>query len=254
MRWAAPFAVVVLAVVVNAISWAGHDVRPWLGVDFLLFREFGQRWLDTGSMYLPSQFDGPYSVWWTYEVATTPSMYPPAAGPLFGLLALIPTPLAAALWWCFPVAVVAFALNRWRPAPWAWAVMAALFVLPAYGIMVIVGSSTMWAVALVALGLMYRWPAALILLKPTLAPFALVGIRDPRWWIVAVVIVVTTWSGGYLDVVRNGTDSGGLAYSLAAYPLMLLPVVAWLGRSELFQNVGVDGTIRFGQVAPFGTK
>lgn len=240
-RWFRPVAfgttavLLLLAAAVNATTWAGHDIGPWLGVDFALFREFGQRWLETGSMYLPSQLEGPYSVWWTYDKPTTPSIYPPAAGPLFGALALLPLQLAALAWWGVPIGILASALARWRPAPWSWPIMAALLVHPQLPITYIVGSSTMWAVALVALGLVYKGPAVLILLKPTFAPFALIGMRDWRWWAVAGVIGIVTLAGpwrDYLTVLTNGTDSGGFLYSLTAFPLMLVPVVAWLGRSR----------------------
>jgi hypothetical protein len=246
MRWLLVIAtglVLLLVAWVNAATWAGYDPSSWLGVDFRLFREFGSRWLETGSMYLPSQ-SAPYSVWWTYDVATTPSLYPPLMGPLFGLLALIPTPLAAALWWGVPVAVVVWVLARWRPAPWTWPLMALCFLHPMSPIAFLVGSSTMWAMALVALGLIYRWPAALLLLKPTLLPFALIGVRDRRWWIVAGVVAVTTIASPYLTVVANGTDSGGFLYSLPQYPLLLLPVVAWLGRSRVRDRTGIAAIVR----------
>lgn len=86
-----------------------------------------------------------------------------------------------------------------------------------------------------ALGLVYRWPAALILLKPSLLPFALIGIRDPRWWITAAVIAGVTFLGpwrDYITVIQNGADSGGPLYSIWQVPLMLIPIIAWIGRSD----------------------
>lgn len=239
-QWRKPFAasstlaIVAVAVVTNLLAWRGYDIGPWLGVDFHLFREFGQRWLETGSMYLPAQFAGPYSVWWSssFDPATTPAIYPPPMGPVFGVLALLPLPVAVVAWWGIPAAVLGWALVRWRPAPWTWPLLALPWVHPQYGIVVITGNTNLWAMALVALGLVYRWPAALVLVKPTLAPFALVGVRDRRWWLVAAVIGIWTVAGGYLTVIANGTDSGGFLYSLPVYPLLLLPVVAWLGRDH----------------------
>ena len=74
---------------------------------------------------------------------------------MFAILAWLPIPLAALAWWGIPIGVFAWALARWRPAPWTWPLMAALLIHPSFPITYITGSSTMWAVALVALGLIH---------------------------------------------------------------------------------------------------
>jgi uncharacterized membrane protein len=135
------------------------------------------------------------------------------------------------VWWIVPFAIVAYALVRWRPAPWTWPLLALCVAWPETLTGVLVGGTSMWIIALVAAGLLWHWPAALILLKPSVAPLALVGARDRRWWAVAFVIGIVSLPGlvEYLTVVGNAETD--LAYSLGAFPGMLLPAIAWAGRT-----------------------
>ena len=204
-------------------SWA-VDVRVWIAL--------GHRWLETGSLYAPFQLAGPYPANTFTDVAQTPGLYPPAAGPVFALVALLPTPLLA-LWWLVPIAILCSLVAHWRPAWWTWPLIAACLAWPQTLWQFIVGGTSMWMAALVAAGFVWPGVAALILLKPTLALFALIGIRNWRWWTIVAAITVLTLLGpwrDYLVAIVNGRDSGGLRYSLGHYPLMLIPVFAWLGR------------------------
>jgi len=180
------------------------------------------------------QLAGPYPLD-VQSIATVPGMYPPVAGPLFAPLSALPWPLAAAFWWGVPLGILGYALARWRPAPWSWGLMVLMFAHPATPLSFMVGSTTMWMAALVAGGLLCHWPPALILVKPTLLPFALIGIRHRSWWIAAGIVAVLTFLGpwrDYITVVLNGSASGGgIGYSLSSVPLMLVPVFAWLGRT-----------------------
>jgi len=89
--------------------------------------------------------------------------------------------------------------------------------------------------AAVALGTVIGWPSVLVLLKPTLAPFSLIGIRTRGWWVAAVALGVVSlamlpgWFD-YLTVMRN-FEGGSLMYSLDQYPLMVIPVIAWAARN-----------------------
>lgn len=244
-RWYRPamlglaVALLLLAVVstVAAYGVVTTDPRVRFGVDLDIMRELGRRWLTTGTMYLPYQLAGPYSIDATPDaLASTPALYPPPVGPVFGIVHLVPFGLMAVLWWTIPLAVIARSILSWRPRPWAWPLMAATLVHPMAAAQLMVGGTSLWIVAFTAAGLRYRWPAALILLKPTMAPFALVGIRDWRWWLVVVGIAAITLLGpwaDYIKVAQNASESGhGLLYSLAAYPMTLLPVAAWIGRSR----------------------
>ena len=225
-----------IAAISTSVAWQvvqAHELVIWYGIDLDIMRELGRRWLESGSIYLPYQLAGPYSLD-VRDIATVPGMYPPVAGPLFGPLSALPWPLAAAFWWGVPLGILGYALARWRPAPWAWGLMLLMFAHPATPLSFMVGSTTMWMAALVGGGFLWHWPSALILVKPTLLPFALIGIRHRSWWIAAAVVVVLTFLGpwrDYITVVFNGSASaGGIGYSVSSVPLMLVPVFAYLGR------------------------
>ena len=90
----------------------------------------------------------------------------------------------------------------------------------------------MWMVAAEAAGFLLGWPAVLVFLKPTLAPFALAGAWHRSWWIalglllLANLALLPLW-GQWVTVITN---SGlGAGYSLYQLPLMAVPFVAWLG-------------------------
>lgn len=230
--------VILVPMAIASARYADHavDVHPliWYGIDLEIMRELGSRWLASGSMYLPYQMAGHYATTVQLPLANTPALYPPAAGPVFGVVGLLPWPLAVVLWWGIPLGILAYAFARWRPAPIAWALMALMFVHPATPMAFMVGGTSMWAAALVAAGLLWHWPAALLLLKPTFLPFALIGIRHRSWWITAAGVVVLTLLGpwrDYIDVARNASD---IAYTLQAIPLLLVPVIAWLGSTRHF--------------------
>jgi hypothetical protein len=83
--------------------------------------------------------------------------------------------------------------------------------------------------AAVALGFAFRWAFVGVLLKPSLFPFALLGIRDRSWWIALAIVIVGSLPFGsmwldWITAVSNST--GGLFYSLQDVPILLLPVIA----------------------------
>lgn len=215
------------------VAWARYQTfasRGLVGVDLTLFSELGRRWVETGSQYAAFQF-APFS----YEqgaggtdVSVMPGLYPPLAGPVFAVVRLLP-PI---LWWA-PVVLVPLLL---RPRPWAWPLIALCLAWPATSASIIAGNTTMWITLLVALGLRYRWPAALILLKPTLAPLALVGIRSRWWWVALGVMGALTLAMlpellRYFEVLRN-VRGGSVLYSLGDLPMLLIPVVSRGSRSR----------------------
>ena len=203
------------------------DARVWIAL--------GHRWLETGSLYAPYQLTGPYPVLVTADISQTPGLYPPAAGPVFGLLSVLPTPLMA-LWWLVPIGILALLLTRWRPASWTWPLMAACLAWPGTFWQFVVGGTAMWTAALVAVAFVRPAVAALVLLKPTFAPFGLIGIRNGAWWVVAVALAVLNFAGAWRDypvAIINGGDPGWLAHSLGQFPLVLIPVFAWIGRRRI---------------------
>ena len=95
---------------------------------------------------------------------------------------------------------------------------------------------TIWIVAFVGLALRFAWPGALILLKPSLFPFALIGIRSRGWWLCALVLAIASLpflaETLIYPMVILDTQGGGLLYSALGIPLMLVPIVVWLGRTR----------------------
>jgi hypothetical protein len=204
----------------------------FFGRDLAIMRELGRRWLDTGTMYLPFQLAGPYSVGLTPNIADNPGLYPPAAAPLFAALSLVPLPVAVLAWWAIPALVIVVTIARWRPRPWTWPLIALCVAYPWTAMAVYAGNTALWATAFVALGLVWGWPSALVLLKPTLLPFALVGIRHRSWWVAVLLLGALTLLGpwrDYVSVARNAIE-GNVLYSANVYPLLAIPVIAWLGR------------------------
>ena len=139
--------------------------------------------------------------------------------------------------WTFiaiPVAILAWHIVAARPAPWTWPLIALGLTYPITLVHGGFANPTLWMAAFAALGLRFAWPGALILLKPSLLPFALIGIRSRGWWLVAggLAIASLPFLAETLIYPRVVLDAqgGGLLYSGLVIPLMLVPVVAWLGR------------------------
>jgi len=261
-RWYRPAMVGMTAVVVAAFvplaiaRWFAFAESGNLAFDLYAIQAFAQRYVDSGSMYLPSQLEGPFNpqpYWLPSD--ELPSMYPPHAIFLFAPFLVLPAPL----WWMVPLGVIAFALWRLRPAPWAWPILAiiALSLESVSGIYA--GSTTMWLVAFVAGGLMWGWPAVLVTIKPSLLPFAFIGMKGQSWWVAAVVLGVSPilmlgqWFA-YVTVVSNAQTS--LLYSLGSVPAMMLPVVAWAAscrrRPTNRPGPGVGGPLSVGEGAATG--
>lgn len=195
------------------------------GDDFTLYRDAAARWLAGGQFYPASQLAGP----WTISGGAI--LYPPVT-----LWLLAPfTVLPAALWWAIPALVVGWALWRLRPGALSWPVMAFLVGFSPLPAFVRAGNPMMWALAAMFAGCATVGPSVLVLLKPSLAPFALFGVWHRRWWL---------WAGGFalaclpfglmwLDWARSLLGSGGsLAYSYREVGPFLVPLVAWAGRQR----------------------
>lgn len=156
-------------------------------------------------------------------------LYPPVI-----LYLLVPfTVLPAPLWWAIPIGVTGWAVARLRPARWTWPLMALAFVYPRTGGMIWFGNPGMWIMMFVALGCLYRWPGALVLLKPSLAPFALIGIRSRGWWLVLGLLGVLSlpmlglWADYVATLVQWHLSP---IYSLPDAVPTAIPVLAALGR------------------------
>jgi len=213
--------------------WQGFDRMGLIGVDLEIYLGYAKRFVDTGSMYAANQLTGPYpgQPYVSGPIpADMPCLYPPTTMYLFAPFLVLPS----IAWWAVPLGVVGYVLHRLRPARWTWPLIVLPLVTPDFTAGIVTGNTLMWLVAAVAGGLVWGWPALLVLIKPFLAPFALIGARKRAWWIGIVLTValsvplVGDWIA-YPAVIANARD---IVYVPFGYvPMLLVPVVAWIGRN-----------------------
>jgi hypothetical protein len=199
--------------------------------DFGLYLDAASRWLAGGPYYPPEQLTGP-----VIDDGNR-ILYPPTTLWLFGPLALLPRGLAAILWWAFPIAALAHQVRHFRPRPIVWPFVAICLAWPPTLLTLLVWNSTPLFIGLFALGTIHRWPAALILLKPSVLPFALWGANRRSWWLASGVLVGLSLPFGplwleWIQVVRNSQQVGGILHSIDQFPIFLIPILVWLGRSR----------------------
>jgi len=228
----------VLGIVASNLTILPEVLNQW-GEDYRFFAGVGRRWLETGAFYNAHQLAGPYEARSAVDV-----VYPPLALYLFVPFAILP----AFLWWVIPLGTIVWHVWSSRPAWWAWPMMALIVLAPRSQSIIIWGNTGMWICAFIALGLRSAWASPLMLLKPTFAPFALIGIHRRAWWrglallIVASLALLPLWFD-YLSAMRNniGDWPPGFVYSLPDYLLAALPIVAWwagAGRPSGFPRLG----------------
>jgi hypothetical protein len=211
-----------------------------LGIDYRLMVAWAERFLATGQPYLPYQLAGPYVVG-DHVGADSPIMYPPTL-----LYLMVPFVwLPAILWWAIPLGVTGWAIWKLNPRPMVWPVLALLVAFPQTLWFVATGNPLMWFVAAAALGAYRGGWAALVVLKPTLAPFALLGVWRPSWWITlagigfASLALTELWVD-YLTIVGNTAANVAAGYNLNQWPAMMIPVLAWLGSQRHREVRGVQ--------------
>lgn len=197
-------------------------------IDYRIYMTATRAWMAGGPFYHPATITTPYQVF-----GSLPILYPPVALYLFAPFTLLP----AFLWWAVPFGLTAFALWRLRPAPWAWPIMLLLMQSGSIPALIWHGNPVMWVLACVALATVYGWTGPLALVKPSLLPFALVGVRRRSWWIALAVMVAISLPFGamwidWIRVILNGRGGGGIFYSIGEMPLLLVPLVAWLARQR----------------------
>ena len=197
-----------------------------VGIDYRTVIGAARSYLDGDGFYPAAQLAGPY------PRNAGPILYPPVSLWLFAPFVALP----AFLWWAIPVALTVWAFVRLRPSAAALAVVGLLLILPASQSPIIYGNPVMWLVPALAWGLMRGGWAVAILAKPSLAPFALAGVRRRGWWVGLALFVAaslpfgTMWFDWIVAVEHGGVP---LTHSLRQVPLMLIPLVAWLGRSRV---------------------
>jgi hypothetical protein len=199
-----------------------------VGKDVALYREAAARWTAGGPFYEPRQLAGPY------EVAHGDILYPPVALWLFAPVAVLPDLPALALWWGIPGLLTISVVARSDPRPIVWPLIALCLAWPTTPLKVWTGNPVIWSVAAMCVAIVWRGGAPFALLKPSLFPFALFGIRQRSWWIgLAILVAISVPFGSmWLDWVTAVANSrgGGLLYSALEAPMLAIPLVAWAGR------------------------
>jgi hypothetical protein len=214
--------------------WLVFDRMGLIGVDLDIYVGYAKRFFDTGSMYAVNQLSGPYpgQPYVSGPIpADMPCLYPPTTIYPFAPFLVLPS----ILWWMVPLGVVAYVLIRLRPAPWTWPLIVLPLITPDFAAGLVTGNTGMWVLAAVAGGLVWGWPSMLVLIKPFVAPFALIGARKRAWWVGLVVAaaislpLAASWIA-YPVVVANAR---GIDYDPLGYvPMLLAPIVAWVGRDR----------------------
>ena len=192
------------------------------GEDLRIYMEASTRLFSGGSWYLDRQLHGPY------EILPGDVLFPVTTAPFFWTWNVLPMPL----FWILPAAFFAWFLWQIRPQPLAWLVMPLFFLIEG-PFRLWFGNPDIWVIAVVAAGLIWRWPAALVFLKPSVFPLAFIGVRSRAWWVLSALIGITMlpFALQYVRVALDG-QGGGLLYSIRVVPMLMIPVVAWLGRTR----------------------
>jgi len=229
-RWYRPVMVGLAAALLALVALELHvgvTAKNWGAAlnDWDVVSAAAQRWVHGGSYFLDRQLHGPYP-WANGDV-----LYPPTALVLFVPFSFLP----GAVWVAVPLAIIGLALRRLRPAPWTWPVMAALLIPPQPLVEVLSGNPIVWIVAALFATAAWGSPASLVLLKPTLLPFALFRAHTRAWWVglagVAIVsLPMLPLNLVWLRVVLDSDGGGGIWHNLAEIPYGLIPMVAWIGR------------------------
>lgn len=228
----------VLALYVNAayVQWL-------VGIDADIYFDAAESWLADGTWYLPRQLAGPYGI----EYGDV--LYPPIL-----LYLLVPFRiLPFALWWAISIATTAWALWRIAPPRWSWPILVLCLAWPLSMEQLIKGNPVLWIMAAEAVAIAIAAPTTLVLIKPSLFPFALLGIRRRAWWLqlgllglLSLPLLGLTLL--YPQVILN-SRGGGLLYSVRDVPLVCLPLFAGLAAGRL----RAGGLTRAGRANPAAT-
>ena len=238
---AALLSLVAAAVVVTSFRAALGQAGA-IGIDFNLYVDRTRSWLEGDGFYLPRQLTGhPY-----------PAMFGDAYYPPVAMVLTLPFTLGIPrlLWWMIPLTLLVASIIRIRPTVWALPVIAAILAYPRTWVAVICGNPSIWAFAFLAAGLAWRWPAAFVPFKLTLAPFALIGVHRRSWWIGAAVGVALClpfaamwldWATAMANVQMS--PGYGLDYVLGEWPIAFGIVVIGLLSSRAPVRVISSGQV-----------
>src|SRR4051812_4993102 len=218
--------IAIVAQLLLGLPYADLGGTDW-GADLRGYVEASRSWLAGDGFYLPRQLHGPYAI----ELGDV--LYPPTTLYLFIPFLLLPYQL----WWVLAVGLLGFVVWSWRPALWADASILVCLAFPNQPVLYFRGAPVIVFAALVAAALRWKWPGALILLKPSILPFALIGIRTRGWWITAAILLVLPLPlipliPDWLRAVVDARSPEGWLYSVKDLPLLMVPVIAYLGRTR----------------------
>jgi hypothetical protein len=201
------------------------------GLDYRIYMDRSADFVAGRGFYLPRQLSGPYLL------QNGDAGYPPPALILFVPFLWIP----AFLWWLIPIGIVATIVVYHRPSIWVWPLMSLCMIAgTGFANTLIKGNPTMWVAAAVAVSTLWRPAAVLVLLKPTLLPFALFGARSRGWWVMlgALAIISLPFLPMWPDFVRAVVDARGRGweYTFVEATVPLVPLIAWWGRTRREPN------------------
>jgi hypothetical protein len=215
-----------------AYTMAFLSARPGdIGRDLVVCQDAVRAWLGGAPMYPAFELAGPYDL-----SAFGLILYPPITTALFAPTLLLPLPF----WWLIPGGIIGATIWRLHPRG-RWLCAIAICVLYPNSInLVVAGNPSIWLAAALALAIYWRPAAAFVLLKPSLFPFALVGVRSRGWWALVGVFAVASLvllpqAFDWLAVVRNGRAGvrpAGLLYSYQDWCLLTVPLLAWAGSAR----------------------
>ena len=237
-RTATILSLLVFLVPIGFVLAVPHPLEQPLGVDYDLYGTVTARWLHGGPFFEPYQVAGPF------EIRAGDVLYPPVALWLFVPFAAVAAvsggaAIAAAIaWWTIPLAITAATVRRLRPRPVAWPLIALCVANPTTLLKIWTGNPVIWSMAAMALAVVgsRRLAAPFVLVKPSLAPFALFGVNRRSWWLGLGLLVLLSLPFGALwaDWVASVLNSrgGGALYSALEIPMLVLPLVAWLARTR----------------------
>lgn len=218
--------IVALAAYETVLLYRVIDDQHAIGTDLRYYQFVAHRWLDSGVFYTDRQLAGPYEVQTLVD-----NLYPPHALYLFIPFVILPD----LLWWVIPLGIIGYVVWWCRPVAWMWPILALIVLFPKTPGQILFGNTDMWVAAAIAGGVRWAWPAVLVTFKPSLAFFAVIGIRARSWWIAAVVIGLASlpFLSLWLDYpTAMGNSSAKFWYSFGNLPFFVLPVVAFLGSSR----------------------
>lgn len=205
-------------------DWA-HVVALFTSADHSIYMAQAHRVLAGGPLYPAYELAGPF------VPEQLPQLYPPPT--VYGLfvpMSLVPD----FLWWAIPLLAITAVVVYHRPSSWGWvAILTLLIVVPSTWTVVAAGNPAIWVASGMALATIRRPFALAALIKPTMLPFALFGVRSRGWWTglavygVVALIMLSAWID-YAHVLLNYRAS----VQLIEVPLILVPLVAWWTRAR----------------------